>query len=623
MRRFLFLGKVLFMKRDGLIFVSFLLVGFAVFFNGLSGDFVHDDILVLSHSFLSQPSKVFNFFGESYFEDFRQAGLYRPLTQISFAFNFLFSKSPFGFHLVNVLLHIANSFLIYLFLKKLVGNLRLSLVASLLFLVLPIHVEAVTSIVGRAELLSFFFGMLTLLLWLAPLEAARARSVSLPLMGSAMTLFLAFLSKETAVAIPAIVLLSRYYKKRGVARVGDPHRAQIAIEHYGGQGEGSRETGIASDERQDPEFWKWFIYYLIVFGLYFSMRIAVLGQYAFKTKVEFIFNPLAYAYFFERFWTALKVLCLYIWKIFVPYRLSADYSYDQIPVVTNLFSSPLALIGLAFLGLMLWVSYRILWGRKYSVLDWVLIFFFLPFLVISNLIFPTGTIMAERLMYFPSVGMLIVLAAAIDSAIKQSSKLSKQLGWAALLILVVLYSFLTINRNQVWANRETLLTDIFKKSPNSIVAKTEYGILVLNRDKELSRNLSLEVYEKYPDYVQNLNLRAAIAIQDSNFREAENFLERALELRSKHQNTLQNLSRVYFTLGKYQKAEETLKVLVSEYGGKGNVIFYALVQAKNGHFDQARQTLYSFFGSEVKDESALKVLRGEFKELESFYTFGK
>ena len=583
------------------VLILFFLIGFSVFFNGLNGEFVHDDNLVLSHSLFNQPSKILNFFSQPYFEGFHQAGLYRPLTQISFGLNFLFGSSAFGFHLVNILFHIVNSFLVFLLLKKITKEFRLSLIAALLFLVLPIHVEAVTSIVGRAELLSFFFGIVTLLLWF-----------NSKYLLSAATLFLALLSKETAVAVFGMVVLFGWHQiKRGVARLGVPHGAQIAIELHGGE------------ERQDPEFLKWLIYYFGVLVLYFGMRIAVLGRYAFKTQVEFIFNPLAYASFFERFFTALKVLVLYLVKIFIPYDLSADYSYDQIPVVKNLFSSPLALVGLVFLGLMIWVSYRILLRKQGIVLDWVLIFFFLPFLVISNLIFPTGTIMAERLMYFSSFGALVVLASAIDSAIKQPSKLSKRLGLAVLLVLLVVYSFLTIDRNRVWANRESLLTDSFKKSPNSIAAKTNFGILMLERDKELAKQLSLEVYEKYPDYIQNLNLRAAVEVQDENFFEAEKFLERALELRPKHQNTLQNLSRVYFTLGKYPEAEETLKVLVSEYGGTGNVIFYALVQAKNNHLDQSSQTIYDFFGPDIKDESALKILRKEYKEVEEFFIFHK
>ncbi|TSC88938.1 MAG: Tfp pilus assembly protein PilF [Parcubacteria group bacterium Gr01-1014_2] len=342
------------------------------------------------------------------------------------------------------------------------------------------------------------------------------------------------------------------------------------------------------------------------------------GGEAGKAQVEFIFNPLAYASLFERFWTALKILILYLAKVFVPYRLSADYSYDQIPIVTNLFSSPSALVGLVVLGLMLRAIYRVS-QRKVSVFVWALILFLMPYLVISNLIFPTGTIMGERLMYFSSLGAVMILALVIERLFK----FSKRAGVIFLLILLVVYGLLTISQNRVWMSREALLTDIFKKSPDSVVAKTEYGILVLNEDKELAKKLSLEVYEKYPGYVQNLNLRAAVEIQEGNLKEAEKFLERALELRSKHQNTLQNLSRVYFTLGKYPETEERLKVLVSEYGGTGNVIFYALVQAKNNHFEQSRQTIYDFFGPDVKDESALKILRKEYKEVEEFFIFHK
>ncbi|MEK7536917.1 MAG: tetratricopeptide repeat protein [Patescibacteria group bacterium] len=555
------------MKSNKAVFILFLLIGSSVFSNGLNGEFVHDDHLILSHSLFGQPSKIFSFFSQPYFEDFYQAGLYRPLVQISFGLNFLIGSSPFGFHLVNVLLHIINSFLVYLLLKKLTSNSRLSLIASLLFLVLPIHVEAVTAISGRTELLSLFFGILTLLLWFDSKYFL-----------SAIVLFLAFLNKESVIMVLAIIFLFNLYYHRG---------------------------------------WRWPIYYFAAMIFYFILRIAVLGQYAFKSQVEFVFNPLAYASFFERIFTALKILVLYLQKVFVPYNLSADYSYDQISIVTNLFSSPLSLLGLVFLGLMFWEGYKILTRKKSSVLGWLFIFFFLPYLVISNLIFPTGTIMAERLMYFPSLGALMILAVFIE----QLFKLSKRLGLAILLILSVVYGFITVSQNRVWANREALLTDSFKKSPNSVAAKTNYGILILNQDKELAKKLSLEVYEKYPDYIQNLNLRGAVEVQEGDYAEAEKFLERVLELRPKHQNTLQNLSRVYFTRKKYPEAEETLKILVFEYGGKGNVIFYALIQAKNRHFEEASQTIYDFFGPDVKDESALKILRGEFKELDSFYTF--
>ena len=222
-------------------------------------------------------------------------------------------------------------------------------------------------------------------------------------------------------------------------------------------------------------------------------------------------------------------------------------------------------------------------------------------------------------MYFPSIGTVMFLALAIERLFR----FSKQAGFVLLLILSVVYGFITVSQNRVWTSREALLVDSFKKSPNSVVAKTNYGILILNQEKELAKKLSLEVYEKYPDYIQNLNLRGAIEVQEGDFTEAEKFLEKALKLRPKHQNTLQNLSRVYFTLGKYPEAEKTLKILVFEYGGTGNVIFYALVQAKNNHFEQSRQTIYDFFGSDVKDESALKILRREFKELENSFIFGK
>lgn len=577
-----------------LLFLS--VIGILTFYNGLRGEFVHDDLLVLSHSFFSQPGKLFLFFTQPYFEDFLQSGLYRPVTQIILGLNFLVGRSPLGFHLVNILLHIFNSFLVYLILKKIIAQNPLSLIAALFFLVLPIHVEAVTSIVGRAELLAFLFAISALLLWL------NSRYFL-----SAITLLFALLSKESAIAIvPIVFLFSLRYR--------------------------FNPTSIYEWWRRA---WLWLVYYAAVVLFYFGLRIIVLGKYAFKAQVEFIFNPLAHSSFLERILTALKILVLYIQKVFVPIGLSADYSYDQIPIVKNLFSSPLPWAGAAIVGLIILVIYRIWFvsaansrisrdkaaERPAAILEWrwALIFFFFPYLVISNLIFPIGTIMADRLMYFPSLGAVMVLSWANQRLLR----FSKWFGWSIFLTLLAFYGLLVVKQNNIWASRETLLGNIFKKSPHSVVAKTEYGVLMLNKDPQLVRRLTREVYEKYPDYVQNLNLYAAVEVQDGRLVEAEKFLERARDLRPEHQNTLYNLSRVYFTLGKYSQAEDALRILALKYGGRGNVIFYALVQAENGKVAESRQTIYSFFGPQVKDESALKILKGEFKELDNFYIFGK
>lgn len=524
-----------------------LAVSLTVFGNGLNGQFVYDDNLVLSHPQFTHPGGFLAFLGEPYFEDVPQAGLYRPLTQISLAFNFLFSGRPFGFHLTNIFLHLINTLLAVWLVRKLIGSEWVSWLAGLIFLVIPVHVEAVTSIVGRAELLAFGLGVGTVWLWLNKRYWLAG-----------MGLMLALLSKETAVSIPIILALLAYIQRRG---------------------------------------WGWLWPQLAAIGTYLVLRLAVLGGHAFGVKAEFIFNPLAVIPVWQRILTAAKVLLLYLQKIFVPYNLSADYSYNQIPVVTSL-ANPAAWLGIGVLTGMGWLAYRSVKSRQLNIPALTVMFFLPPYLVISNLIVPIGTIMGDRLMYFPSLGAAILLGGGLLWLVKRQ----RIVGGLALIAVLMVFSYLTVRQNRVWANEETLMRAAYEKSPRSVVAKANLGVIILNSDTALARQLAQEVYQQYPDHVKNLNLLAALAVKDRDFPAAQQWLERALALRPYHQGALENLSRVYFTQNKLNEAETALHTLATRYGGTGNVIFYAVVKVQNGKYQEATAILDSYFGA-TSDET--------------------
>lgn len=93
---------------------------------------------------------------------------YRPVCVATFRLNYLFGElEPFGYHLVNVVLHGIVSVLFYYLTKYIFGDRKLPrLIATLLFIVHPIHTEAVASVVGRAEILSCLFFLLSLIAYL-------------------------------------------------------------------------------------------------------------------------------------------------------------------------------------------------------------------------------------------------------------------------------------------------------------------------------------------------------------------------------------------------------------------------------------------------------------------------
>ena len=144
-----------------------LVLSFALFGNGIGGNFVFDDtIVIVGNPFIDgQLGEFGKIFITPYFAYQPRPGLYRPLTIASYSVNaFLFGFSPVSFHIINILLHALTSFLTFILLYRLSASRIAAYAGFLFFMFLPIHTEAVTSIVGRAEILSLLFVIGSLLL---------------------------------------------------------------------------------------------------------------------------------------------------------------------------------------------------------------------------------------------------------------------------------------------------------------------------------------------------------------------------------------------------------------------------------------------------------------------------
>ncbi len=516
------------------ILTCLVLGSFLVYGNAIKGDFVYDDILVLTAPTLQQASSLPDLFIEPYHYQFPQSGIYRPLTSISFALNFIiFGQSPPSFHVVNILLHALVCFVIILLMRELLGSDPLSYAIGVLFLVLPIHTEAVTSIVGRGELLWVLFGMLVIL---------SRKNVILSLF-----LFLcALLSKETAVSV--IPLLGIVY---------------LSFDRYSWQ-----------------NAFKKIAWYIIPLGSYFAMRYAALGNDIFSNNADIVYNPLKFTGPLFSIIAALKILGLYLQKILVPYNLVSDYSYNQIPVSTHI--GMWSIVGACTLVVM--VAGCMMY-RRYPRIAITSALFLFPYLVISNLIYKTGTIMAERLMYMSSLGVIILLVLAGDKMLKKS--LIKK---SVLIILVIGYAIVAIGRNRVWLTQEALSRDAYAKSPNSIL--TQLGMAQVEASHGNTKDakaLLLKANALYGKNVEALNLLGVIAWQEKQYAEAEQYFQNVLVLRPVYFDTLVNLSRVYYQEGKYAESAKVLSAMHEHYGaamGVQNMRLYLWLENYLGNYDR-------------------------------------
>jgi len=371
------------------------------------------------------------------------AGLYRPLTTFSYLVNYaVFGNADraAGYHWVNVTLHAANVSLVYLLGLLIFGASGRALAMAALWAAHPLLTESVTNIVGRADLLAAFGVLAGLLCYLRSISTnGRARVAWLAgvMAAQAVGLF----SKENAAILPGLMLLYDL-TWRDRARQRKPWMAYAALAP--------------------------------AFAVFCVARIAL----QLHMRVSNTDNPLVSVGFWTGRLTAVKVIGKYLWLFVWPAHLSPDYSYRAVP---SFGWNPLqwedakALIALAVCAIGAWVAIRCYRGRK--PLFFFLGFFFVALLPASNLVVLIGSIMAERFVYLPSIGLAGGSIAALYEVSRRVSARKRVLawtGWIALGLACLACAARTYARNFDWLDEASLWTSAVLASPES--AKAHYNL---------------------------------------------------------------------------------------------------------------------------------------------------
>ena len=507
-----------------LLLVAACLVSYA---NGLSGDFTYDDkAIVRDNARIRSPASVSEIFSTPYFGGSRGQGTgYRPLLLLSFAVqHWVHGGSAFLFHAVNVALHALVTLLFARFLLRLEVPDHVAFGAALLFAVHPIHVEAVTSLVGRGETLAaaFVFGFLLLALRYRS-ETGRRTTV----LAAALALFAAgILTKESAAVAPALAFLAFWRLEAGTLRDRVAAAFRKGLPLY---------AGAAA-----------------LLGGSFLLRRLVLGGLL-KARNFVIFeleNPLAPLPPFERVSHAAAILFRYVGRIVLPLRLSADESAWSIPLERGV-----GLVGAAALLLLLSLLVAaVLRERVRGDAAFGILFFGIAFLPTANLLFPTGTIFAERLAYLPSAGFLLALASTIlgTAAVSPVSRLRQVLFLAA----VLAFAARTVTRNAVWKDDASLFEATVATSPKS--AKAHYNLAWLSaqsgRLPEALRHYT-RATEIYPKYFDAWAGRGAVRQRMGDLAEAEKAFLRSLQVAPGYENGYFRLGVVRERMGDLAGAE--------------------------------------------------------------------
>jgi len=463
------------------------------YLNGLRNGFTFDDVaIVAENQSVRSVAGLGDVVSTDWWDGKRpQSLLYRPLTMATFSIDYavtrlgesgppparLPDRAAFPFHLQNVLWHAAASVALFLLVLELFANPGLSLATAALFAVHPVHTEAVNGIVGRAELMSACFTFLSLLVAWRVVRYNPPGALRQALAG--VLLFFALLSKEQAIVVPAVplvwLILREPEKRPALIRRRSFRRLVVAL-------------GCAA-------------------LAYLAVRTVVLGSpitlEAASPGSVFVDNPIAGAGGVSRLLTPVRVFGHVAGLILFPKTLSADYSYDQIPLVSTLDPETgfclLALVGLAAGAFQL--------RHRAPALSFGLFFFFLTWALTSNFVIVIGTILGERLLYLPSAGACLAVAAALVTLGRQFHY--RWVAGALVAALVVLGTTRTIARNPDWKDNLTIFERAAAASPRSCKALGAYAseLLAAGRPEEALHyaELSLAIAPRYPDVHRTLS----------------------------------------------------------------------------------------------------------------------
>jgi protein O-mannosyl-transferase len=419
---------------------------FAAYSNSFQSGLVFDSAIAISQDprvHAVTPENFRRILTEEYWHGSTTSGLHRPLTTLSYLLNYAVFRNrthPAGYHWVNLALHEVNVSLTYALGLFVFGAPLPAFALAALWGMHPLLTEAVTNIVGRADLLAALGVLAGLLCYIkSAFSSGRSKLFWLAAMVGAQGA--ALFSKENAAILPAImVLYDLTWPRRSPWRERASAYAALALP----------------------------------FAAYLYCR----GGFHLHVLARISDNPLSDAGYWTARLTAFKVIGNYMWLFIWPARLSPDYSYNAVPLFgwhPAQWEDAKTLIALAVcLGAAL---LAIRWRRERKPAFFFPVFFFLALFPTSNLAILIGSIMAERFVYLPSIGLAGCVVAAICALGPRSARarlLAMRALWVALGLLCLAAGARTHARNVDWRDERGLWTSAVNVCPES--AKAHYNL---------------------------------------------------------------------------------------------------------------------------------------------------
>ena len=214
------------------------------------------------------------------------------------------------------------------------------------------------------------------------------------------------------------------------------------------------------------------------------------------------------------------------WLLLNPYHLCADWRFGAVPLVNSLTDPHnwcTLMVVVCVAGLAIWSATGC--GKRHRAVAISLTLLILPYLPASNLFFPVGFVVAERVLYLPSMGFCMLVGFGAWHLIQTSHRISKLLQTCVKIFLVLLllsHSLKTVTRNRDWKSGVALYTSGVKYSPGSGVMLSNLGIEhAMSKQYDRSEHLYRQSMRAAPTYARAFfNFGKLMKIQEK-FDQAE------------------------------------------------------------------------------------------------------
>jgi len=489
------------------------------------------------------------------------SGNWHPLTWLSHMLDCSrYNLKPRGHHLTNLLLHTANSMLVFLFLAKMTGVVGRSAVVATLFALHPLHVESVAWIAERKDVLSAFFGLLTLLAYAKYAErlnlargganVAGPRAMLLggnfkgaPAAWYFLTLALfacGLMSKPMLVTWPFVLLLLDFWP---LGRFAAASPNPVTVTENTGTVHGMSSPAVIQSTVMPllVEKIPFFVLSAVV------SRITYHAQEAVGTMASFGPHPLS-----SRITNALVGYGRYLEKTFWPTNMAVLYPYHALRWNSaQVVASILVLTAITATVICL--------GRKqrYLVSGW---FWFIGTLVpVIGLVQVGAQAIADRYTYLPHIGLFIVVVWGL-AALAENVKFVKPLLQTAVPVIMAGLAIITFRQLGYWKSSLTLFQHAAAVTEGNYIAHNAAAAAFCEEGKleealvECRKGLQI-----WPGHSEAYNTLGGIYLRQKNVEQAIACYQEAQKLDPTTPNSYYGLALVYLFQKRYQEAEEQSK----------------------------------------------------------------